>query len=358
MKCFVCLLTIPFTLLVSIVNAQDNSVLNGAVQIKTNTNNINYLSLGTSTSNTDIMNITGDGLVGIGLHTPTVPLDIRKSSSGDLLRLSTDDNNLIGTLSYNASLSTVDLNVAGYGTPSLTFHTDANERMRIDRLGNVGIGTTTPGARLHIFGGTGLLVENGPMNAKTSSGSPDANIDNPDVSVMGANGLLSNDGGLYYWRAFWGQSIDLRAGNIADAQRNIFRIRRYDGNSSWTELMRVSENGNVGIGAVSDNYKLTVNGAIGAQKVKVTQNVWADFVFHPDYQLPSLKALDQYIANNKHLPDMPTEADVKSNGVDVGDTQAKLLQKIEELTLYVIQLNKKIEEQQEQINEMKSTGKK
>ncbi len=67
---------------------------------------------------------------------------------------------------------------------------------------------------------------------------------------------------------------------------------------------------------------------------------WADYVFHDDYQLRSLEALDKYIQQYKHLPEVPTTKEVNENGLDVADTQALLLKKIEELTLYMIELKK------------------
>lgn len=109
------------------------------------------------------------------------------------------------------------------------------------------------------------------------------------------------------------------------------------------ERMRINSNGFIGIGTAKPTYELTVKGTIGARKVKVTQETWADFVFRPDYNLPSLKEVEDHIAEHQHLPGIPSEKEVRENGVDVGDMDAKLLQKIEELTLYIIELNKKIE---------------
>ncbi|MCK7556136.1 hypothetical protein MKQ70_14365 [Chitinophaga sedimenti] len=211
----------------------------------------------------------------------------------------------------------------------------------------VGMGTENPGVRLHLVGEGGLLSENGPLNARTASGAPDPNIDNPLTSIIGYNGLMSNDGSYYYWRAFWGHSVDLRAGGIRDGQRNNFRIRRFDGGTSWTDLFRVEENGNVGIGtSATSDYKLAVNGTIGAKKVKVTVTGWPDYVFEPGYQLPAIPQLEAFIKQDKHLPGIPTAAEIEENGVDVGEMNKKLLQKVEELTLYLIEENKQLQAQQ------------
>jgi hypothetical protein len=67
---------------------------------------------------------------------------------------------------------------------------------------------------------------------------------------------------------------------------------------------------------------------------------WADFVFKPDYQLKPLAEVEQFISTNGHLPEVPTAKEVEQNGVNIGEMNAKLLQKVEELTLYVIELNK------------------
>lgn len=98
-----------------------------------------------------------------------------------------------------------------------------------------------------------------------------------------------------------------------------------------------------------NNYKLVVGGTIGATKVKVTQGGWADYVFADDYKLQPLTEIEKFVKVNKHLEGVPTENEVKENGVDLGETQVILLKKIEELTLHLIEVNKKLIHQNSQI---------
>ena len=87
-------------------------------------------------------------------------------------------------------------------------------------------------------------------------------------------------------------------------------------------------------------YKLAVNGTIRAKEI-IVDTGWSDFVFQNGYSLPSLSEVEKFISANKHLPGIPTEAEVKKDGITLGNISSKLLQKIEELTLYVIDLEKK-----------------
>ena len=92
-------------------------------------------------------------------------------------------------------------------------------------------------------------------------------------------------------------------------------------------------------------YKMAVGGGIITEKVRVATNgtpFWADFVFEPNFKLRPILELAEYIKLHKHLPDIPSTAEVTKNGIDLAETQALLLQKVEELTLYVIEQNKKI----------------
>lgn len=116
-----------------------------------------------------------------------------------------------------------------------------------------------------------------------------------------------------------------------------------------TERLRINSAGNVGIGTRNPQSLLAVAGTVTAQSVKVTMTGWADYVFDSSYILPSLSELEMHIARNKHLPDIPTEAEIVKEGLDIGEMQQKQMKKIEELTLYLIDQNKKLEKQQQLI---------
>lgn len=117
-------------------------------------------------------------------------------------------------------------------------------------------------------------------------------------------------------------------------------------------LMLVKGNGSVGIGTTdTEGYKLAVNGAAIFTRVKVkAYSAWPDYVFSDNYSLPSLQSLEQFITTNKHLPEIPAEKEVQAEGQDLGEMNRLLLKKVEELTLYIIQLNKKVDAQQAVIN--------
>lgn len=123
--------------------------------------------------------------------------------------------------------------------------------------------------------------------------------------------------------------------------------------SVWRELFVITNKGCVGIGGISyPTRALEVNGTIFAKEVKV-QSSWADFVFEPDYQLPSLGEVESHIKTYKRLPGIPTASEVEENGADLGEMNVKLLQKVEELTLYMIQQSKEIESLKTEIKQLK-----
>lgn len=117
------------------------------------------------------------------------------------------------------------------------------------------------------------------------------------------------------------------------------------------EVMRLTPGKNVLIGTIVDDasYKLQVKGGVKAQKVKVTQTGWADFVFEPSYKLPSLYEVEQFILQHKHLPEIPSAKEVAEDGIDLGEMNRKLLQKIEEQTLYIIEMNKRLRVLEEKV---------
>ena len=122
-------------------------------------------------------------------------------------------------------------------------------------------------------------------------------------------------------------------------------IGNLDGlNTGYSSFMVINPDGNIGIGTNETyGYKLAVNGAIITEEVtvKVREN-WPDYVFNKNYKLLSINQLDRYIKDHGHLPEIPTIYDIKKEGLKVGEMQRLLLQKVEELTLYIIQQESRI----------------
>ena len=109
--------------------------------------------------------------------------------------------------------------------------------------------------------------------------------------------------------------------------------------------------GKMGIGTLTTaSHRLAVEGSIGAREIKVEATGWSDFVFEKDYDLRTLEEVEQHIKEKGHLPEIPSEAEVTENGINLGEMNAKLLQKIEELTLYLIEQNKVIKELKDKVN--------
>lgn len=141
-----------------------------------------------------------------------------------------------------------------------------------------------------------------------------------------------------------------------------FSHENVDGTGAANYFMVADANGNMSIGNNTNpvaEYKLAVNGTLGARRIKVTQTGWPDYVFHGDYKLPSLQEVEDFVTTRHHLPGIPSEKEVTTDGLDLGEFDKQLLKKVEELTLYIIQLNKnvdslnkKVAAQQEVITEL------
>ncbi|SNR96595.1 hypothetical protein [Flavobacterium sp. ov086] len=147
-----------------------------------------------------------------------------------------------------------------------------------------------------------------------------------------------------------------------NSQSGDFTDLKVPGAASNDAYIRLIMNGNVGIGTLNPKNKLDVNGTIHSQEVKVDMLGWSDFVFKKEYYLPTLAEVEKHINEKGHLENIPSEEEVLKNGINLGEMNAKLLQKIEELTLYMINQNKSIEflkeenkKQNEEIKDLKKT---
>jgi len=119
----------------------------------------------------------------------------------------------------------------------------------------------------------------------------------------------------------------------------------------------INFNSKVGIGTTNPSEKLEVKGTIRTQEVKVESTDWPDYVFTDTYKLNSLSEVSTFISENGHLPNIPTAKEVKENGIKLGEMNAKLLEKIEELTLYQIELLETVNEMQKEIEQLKQNKK-
>lgn len=196
--------------------------------------------------------------------------------------------------------------------------TNKQTRLSIIPNGKIGVGTATPAAKLNIVTGYNTPDQEGTLMLGDAT----------QVNLrLGTNGQYS-----------WIQGHGVSPLHINPLGNNL--ILNKDG-------------GNVGIGTNNPDQKLTVKGKIHAEDVVVDMNVPADYVFQkyfdgqssirPEYQMLTIQELESFVRENKHLPEIPSGEAIVKDGVNLGDFQMKLLQKIEELTLYVISQNKEIE---------------
>lgn len=139
-------------------------------------------------------------------------------------------------------------------------------------------------------------------------------------------------------------SSQLRMYSAPNSTDRIIRIRLYTEGNCW-----FLNPGNFGIGTIDPQYKLDVRGTVRADEI-IVNTMGADYVFDEDYNLKPLEEVETYIEENKHLPDIPSAEQVQQEGMRVSDMQTLLLQKVEELTLYIIEQNKKIQQLEQTIS--------
>ena len=200
------------------------------------------------------------------------------------------------------------------GTPDYIFST------------NVGIGIS-PQERLHI---------NGPIRGNGRHGELTIKGDNGYVTIGASDSqtmLLHTNKSKYVF--------DKKICNQSGIYGSCGKSSLYLQTNDLYRMTILGENGNVGIGTTNPNYKLDVAGTIRANEI-IVNTTGADFVFADDYQLRPLSEVKTFIQENKHLPEILSAQEMQENGVGINELQTQLLQKIEELTLYILQQEERI----------------
>lgn len=302
-------------------------------------------------------NMAGGSLSGFNLSFNGTPSHIQVSDGEKSVFVGVDESEygILGTLTDHSlgfrtnNVEHMRITSSGYvgigtASPSQKFQVEGNAAF----VGNVGIGTTTPRGLLDL--GLGGLNKNLRIGDYLDIGETDY----ANIVYFGINSILSSSSISGSYNRFRphhaaGKGLVMAQSGGGEGDLDFYGIN-WGGQttektfpSDFTHVIRVQHDGRVGIGTTTPgSYKLAVEGKIGAKEVVVTLDGWSDFVFNDDYQLPALDQVEQHIKQNKHLPGIPTAQEVSENGVPLGEMQAKLLQKIEELTLYVIELKNRI----------------
>nr|WP_321485520.1 hypothetical protein [uncultured Draconibacterium sp.] len=243
------------------------------------------------------------------------------------LNVETDGTNL--TILDNPIFNPTD-DLKGKVTTSGRVISIKSTRYPIYLANYVGIGTTNPSENLHV---------NGLIKIPTAN-----STDNNSPGIV----CLSNDDFLYdgdyinhYGFGFHKYTQSTVQNGINTYVSGYFGIDLFTGGNN---RLRIAKDGNVLVGKtyqINSKYKLDVAGSIRANEIKVNLD-GADFVFEPDYRLKPLNEVESYIKENKRLPEIASADEMNKEGADLGELNTKLLQKIEELTLYMIEMNKEV----------------
>lgn len=286
-----------------------------------------------SSSYAQTNNFPANGYVTIGAQEPVEALTIGEYGGSIALRdwtTSLSGTSSLGRLKFydyygDAASIALEHNYRFGGVPrAMLFSVNGAERLRIISNGNVGIGTKEPVEALTIgeYGGSIALRD---WTTSLSGTSSLGRLKFYDYHGDAASIALEHN---YYF------------GGTPRAM--LFSV-------NGAERLRIISNGNVGIGTDNPDSKLSVKGNIRAQEIKVEANNWPDYVFTKEYKLPTLQDTENHIKEKGHLLGIPSAKEVEANGIDLGEMNAKLLQKIEELTLYLINQDKTNEEQNQTI---------
>ncbi|MEO6404397.1 MAG: hypothetical protein ABIY51_15615 [Ferruginibacter sp.] len=254
---------------------------------------------------------------GIGTTSPTERLTVQTATNNYGLN-HTDGNVTVGTYVGGANLTGGFIGTKS-NHPLMFFTNNSGEQMTLLQNGSLGIGTLGPVAKLHLF-------------SNSATGYPQLLVEENDNDYARINFKTTNAGnsGNNFW-AIAGYNNN----NRASEKLNFW-------NNAIGDVMTITGTGNVGIGTNNPTYKLSVLGNIRSTEV-VVETGWADYVFAENYKLSPLDEVENFINQNKHLPNIPSAKEVEEKGLSLGDMQKRMMEKVEELTLYVIELKKEIE---------------
>jgi hypothetical protein len=251
-------------------------------------------------------------------------------------------------LHYFDKTITVNGAIGSY-SDNLKLQAARSTKMTITTGGKVGIGTSSPSEKLHI--------SNGNLRLSNSTGgiiiTPHATLDYSANIISGPVIGAERNSIIHFWtknpatdaESTWHWNL-LRCGGTQIIDENNY------GRASYTTVIRLSDIHHKLNVYINDDGTAKFSGKVTAKEIEVKPDVWSDFVFKKDYNLLSLHEVSQYIADHGHLPDVPSEKDVLEEGINLGEMNALLLQKIEELTLYTIEQQKLIEKQSEKIRHL------
>lgn len=299
--------------------------------------------------------------IGIGTETPQAQLDVNGDGIfSNILAAGRASTTLyVGHAGYQGSTdlgtatSFVGFNAKRLGATNGVWLTKTN-------------GTKNGGSAIYGDINGSLLFATIPTTGATNQSVTDAVVKNntrlviqQDGNVLLGDGDETNGGepgvGLEWHTSDYGAGFGHKIYTSDPGGHTLLNFAVRNNSAAFEDVMSIASNGNVGIGTatITQNYKLSVEGFIRAREIEVNPIGWSDFVFKDNYPLKSLTEVETYIAKNKHLPDVPSEKEVLANGVNLGEMNAVLLQKVEELTLYMIAMDKRMQQLEHENQQLK-----
>jgi len=318
---------------------------NGTTPISAITGISNYLSKWSSTTPYLKRSIIYDNgtQVGVGTYNPIAFFQVSEdNTAGWLARF--EKNKTVVSMAHHDGYG-LDVIVSTEPTANTyAFDVKNSDYLHIPLFtvrndGNVGIGTSDSPDEMNLYGPSQKLT----INHDDSTGG---------ILLNRVSKAQTSKSEIKFDKN--GQELYAIGNDFEGDGRQSFFIWDHPANSC---RFLIDSNGRVGIGMIpptDGRYRLYVPGGIAAREVLVTAGTFPDYVFDDDYKILSLNELDKYIGANRHLPDLPSAAEIEKNeGFEIGDMQIRLVKKVEEQTLYILALQKQLDELKAQVNGLK-----